>query len=136
MATDLSSLERRLARVADRLTESVEGLITDIGEEIGRELLPATPVDTGFARANWRPSINFPSDTPVSFLDPSGQATISRIISVAKRFRVGDTIFITNRIDYIDQLNRGSSPQAPPGFVEIAVNEGTRRAVARRGELL
>ena len=132
MASEFSSLDARLRRVSARLTEGLEQLVSEVIEEVGREVVPATPVDTGFARANWRPSLNAPAPTPVSFLDPSGSATVDRITTVAKRWRVGDQAFIVNRAPYIGKLNQGSSPQAPPGFVQAAARAGLERAFRRR----
>lgn len=131
MAT-LRTLDRRLRRVTERLVVAVEDLTSDIAEEIGRALVPATPVDTGAARANWRPSLNAPAVVPVTRTDPVGSATISRIAVVARQFQIGDTIYIVNNLPYIENLNEGSSPQAAAGFVQRSVSEGTRVAVARR----
>lgn len=126
-----SRLERRLRRISGRLVDGVEEIVSSVASEIGAEVVPATPVDTGFARGNWRPSLNVPSPVPVTILDPTGAATVSRIRAVAQSYRVGDTIFIRNNADYIDLLNRGSSPQAPPGFVQVAVRVGTSRGIRR-----
>jgi hypothetical protein len=106
-------------------------------EEIGREVVgdapgTGTPVDTGFARANWRPSINAPASSPISFLDPTGKATISRIIIVGLRWQVGDVFYITNRTPYIGALNAGHSPQAPAGFVQRAAKAGLATGIKRR----
>ncbi|MGB5810117.1 MAG: hypothetical protein WBG86_06275 [Polyangiales bacterium] len=132
MASDISSLDERLDRVADRLTAGVEGLFADLIAFTGAALVITTPVDTGFARGNWRPSLNTPSPTPISTLDPSGQATISRIETVGKLWRVGDTAYIVNRAPYIGRLNQGSSPQAPAGFVQAALQDGLREAFQSR----
>lgn len=131
-STDIRTLEARLDKIADRLTDGVELLMEDLITFIGIAVVITTPVDTGFARANWRPSLNIAAPTPVSFLDPTGSATIARIETVAKRWRIGDTAFLTNRAPYIGKLNQGSSPQAPAGFVEAAVTEGTREAIQKR----
>lgn len=126
----MAQLSRRLARAAARLEIGVSGVIAIVGTSIGREIVPATPVDTGFARANWRPSLNAPAIVPVSELDPTGQATVARIATVSSRYRVGDTLFIVNNAPYIGALNAGSSPQAPAGFVQRSVREGTAKALA------
>lgn len=128
---DIRTLERRLNRVSDQITRSMEALVGDVIEEIGDRLVPATPVLTGFARANWRPSLNVPVDIPVSFLDPSGGATVARIATLAARWRLGDIAYIRNNIEYIASLNRGSSPQAPPDFVAKAAREGREAAFSR-----
>jgi hypothetical protein len=137
MAT-LRQLEGRLERVTRRLERGFSRVLQQVGNSVGEELVPATPVDTGFARANWRPALNSPAVVPVSALDPSGAATIAKIKSVSNRARVGDTIFIVNNAPYISQLNAGSSPQASPRFVQEAVRKGTKIGIAsfRGGRLL
>ncbi len=128
----IGTLDRRLLLASERITRSIEALVADVIEEIGNRLVPATPVDTGFARANWRPSLNVPIDIPVSFLDPSGQATMARIATVAARWRIGDVAYIRNNIAYIAALNAGSSPQAHPDFVARAARDGRRAAFRKR----
>jgi hypothetical protein len=109
----------------------VEQLVEAVTEEIGRDVVTATPVLTGFAAGNWRPSLNAPATVPITFNDPTGSATIARISTTARQYRIRDTVFIVNNAPYIADLNRGSSPKAPAGFVEAAVRSGTARAIAR-----
>lgn len=124
MAT-LGELEGRLNRIVNRLNVGLRRVVAEVATQIAEELVPGTPVDTGFARANWRPSLNAPAIVPVSQLDPTGAATIAKIVTVGQRWKPGDTLFITNNAPYIAALNNGSSPQALPGFVEDAVETGT-----------
>lgn len=129
--------ERLFREVALRLEGAVEGFVREIVTELA-ELPGATPVDTGLARGNWRPSLNFPVQDPTSLPDPTGAAAAERIRSVARQYRIGDTVYVVNRVPYIGQLNAGSSPQALPGFVEAEVDEAVRRAserIASRGIL-
>ena len=129
MAT-LAQLEGRLGGTVSRLKFQFTAIMASVGSSIGAELVPATPVDTGYARANWRPSLNAPAVLPISFLDPTGQATVSKISAVSGRYRLGDTIFITNNAPYIGALNAGHSPQADAGFVQEAIERGVTRALA------
>ncbi len=136
MAT-LRSLEGRLRRVNRRLENGLTRLMAELGKEVGRTLVEATPVDTGFARANWRPTLNVPAGRPVTFLDPTGAATSARIAAIARSWKVGDTIYIVNNAPYIGLLNRGSSPQAPANFVKDTVDSATSRVLASfRGGLV
>lgn len=121
----LRTLEARLDGVTDKLTTGLEKLMETIAEEIGEEVVASTPVDTGYARANWRPSVNAPLDDPVSFLDPTGRGAIGRIRTVARTAKLGDKIYIKNNAPYIETLNAGSSSQAPSGYVQIAIKRGT-----------
>ncbi len=130
MAITLAQLEGRLGQIANGLERGAARLLGEMAKEVGERLVIATPVDTGFARANWRPSINAPAEVPVSQLDATGAATIAKITTVGRRARAGDTIFITNNAPYIGALNAGSSPQAEAKFVEKAIKDGRAAALA------
>jgi len=136
MATSRSmdELGRRIGDLSKALASNIENVMAEVVTEIGREVVLATPVDTGYARGNWRPSINSPAESPISFLDGTGQATISRIAIVGRRYRTGDVVYIVNRAPYIGALIAGSSPQAPPNFHVNALIQGERTAFRRARE--
>jgi hypothetical protein len=123
----LRTLEARLDGVTDKLTLGLERLMESLAEEIGEEVVADTPVLTGYARANWRPSVNAPLDDPVSFLDPTGRGAIGRIRAVARTAKLSDKIYIKNNAPYIEQLNAGRSKtqQPTPGYVQRAIKRGT-----------
>lgn len=125
------SLANRLDRLARSLVTRVQEVVQTVAIEIGDEVVSRTPVLTGYARGNWRPSVNEPERRPVSVLDPTGAQTIARIRTVARTSRPGDEVIISNNIDYIAALNAGHSPQAPAGYIETAVRVGTERGVAK-----
>ena len=108
------------ADVMAGLRRAVEEAVVGVAVNVQAELVEATPVDTGFAAANWQLSIGEPADGTV---DLSG--------SVADL--VGYTIdqgpvYSTNNATYIQRLNAGSSTQAPAGFVEVAIAQGVARS--------
>ncbi len=79
-------------------------------------IVKKTPVDTGRARGNWNVSVDS-IDRSVN-----EEATVPQTMNVKK----GDgmkPIFITNSLDYIHDLEDGTSTQAPRGMVAITVNE-------------
>jgi hypothetical protein len=102
-----------------------------------------TPVDTGWARANWMPSVGEPilledkrnpepGDVAIRAADQ--QKGLNDLLS----YRLTDgPIFSTNNVVYIVPLNEGHSPQSPPGFVQAAMEKAIRetevRAVTQRG---
>lgn len=100
-----------------------------------------TPVDTGWARANWAPNIGTPL-TAVIGERPKKTAGTGRKRdkkgkfvggaggdpSVLLTYRLGQgPIFITNNVPYIKFLNEGSSKQAPAGFIQAAVARATKQ---------
>jgi hypothetical protein len=89
-------------------------------------LIEDTPVDTGWARSNWVPSIGEAfADLDGSRKSVSGAAQQGGMLDVAAYddLAVGD-LFITNNVPYILSLNAGHSQQAPAGFVEAAIERG------------
>jgi hypothetical protein len=87
----------------------IKKLISEkISKEMAKSILPmitelkeVTPIDTGLARASWKVS-------PI----------------------VEDAVNITNDVPYIEQLNSGSSKQAPAYFIEkVALKYGTPNGV-------
>mgnify|MGYP000225720258 CR=1 FL=1 len=97
------------AALARRVAERTRDLTINAAAEIAA----ATPVDTGFARANWQITIGAPA---------TGTVTAPSLASLEgyDPERDGST-FITNNANYIQRLNGGHSQQAPAGFVEAAI---------------
>lgn len=87
-----------------------------------------TPVDTGWARANWVPSIGTPQTTTEgtreaaeagSVSTAGQQAGIAKVVTSYKHQQ--GAVYISNNVPYILRLNEGSSQQAPKGFVQNAI---------------
>lgn len=103
----------------------------------------ATPVDTGFARSDWRPSVGSPivtrSARPKSEAEAKAIARSqraehnakARIIATGYKIKMGPA-FITNAVPYMKYLNEGSSAQAPKRFVERAVETAVKSFNGRR----
>ncbi|MFL6864115.1 MAG: hypothetical protein ACJ8DZ_14060 [Allosphingosinicella sp.] len=93
-----------------------------------------TPVDTGWARANWLPSIGAPAAVDSSKRDPT-PLDISARVQLADQgrndvlsWRLTDgAIFTTNSVPYIEALNDGHSPQSPRGWVQTAIEKGIKQ---------
>jgi len=101
---------------------------------IDQALVLATPVDTGRARANWQVGIDKPITEPIDETDVSGQTTLDKNNVIIRGRKSGQSIHITNNVDYIEQLNQGSSSQAPANFVGLAVQEAV--SFLRRQKIL
>jgi hypothetical protein len=93
-------------------------------------LIQTTPVDTGWARANWVVTIGEPWEDLVGDEKQARRGDIDTITGLQSSSRLfsydlamGD-VFISNNVPYIQRLNEGYSQQAPSGFVEAAVEAG------------
>tara|TARA_R110000803_G_scaffold70656_1_gene133612 strand:- start:240 stop:602 length:363 start_codon:yes stop_codon:yes gene_type:complete len=74
-----------------------------------------TPVDTGRARANW----NIGAGSP----DLSTTTDTSSELPNVKKGDGERAIYITNNLDYISELEDGSSKQSPNGMVAVTMLE-------------
>ena len=81
----------------EEVTQEVREELGEEGVDLLRSLRESTPIQTGFARSRWR----------VSRTNPE--------------LGMESGITITNDAEYIDDLNMGSSQQAPARFIEQAV---------------
>lgn len=122
--------------VSERVRAQVQRKISTYGTTLIQQLVLATPILTGQAKANWQAVIGAPGgqfiglDGPTS--DPRDLAhgppqrvdygayaeTASRI---AASYQPGQVLYIFSNLPYIERLNDGYSLQAPAGFVEAAI---------------
>lgn len=120
----ISVIVRELERVTERV---VVTLTLDANANFTED----TPIDTGWAAANWIPSIGAGSagaptpttregrEAAVAGQRAAQQAAITAL-ATGYSIRAGAT-FITNGVPYIVDLNEGSSQKAPAGFVQAGI---------------
>ena len=99
------------------------------------QTLPAaTPVDTGFARGKWTPTVGAaatniterPGDEGAARSQGAAalEANKAKAKSIASTYLVKQgSVFITNTTPYVVFLDQGSSSQAPANFVSRAVQD-------------
>ena len=137
----ISAIGRRIEQAELGERENVKS-VARIGN---REVVRATPVDTGLARSNWIASpgapASFSRSTPFA---PLPQGTDSRKFNetananaaIQENERAIDqrqseqVLNITNNVSYVQRLNDGSSVQAAAGFVQRAI-QASRIAASR-----
>lgn len=135
---DLRQFGRKMKVKGALVEENAGKLLRKVALAVDSAVVLATPVDTGRARSNWQVEIGQPASGTIEPLtgvrkgfEGSGSAVAAASIEAAKAVIEtavpGDTIHITNNLDYIGRLNDGWSAQAPAGFVEEAVQNGVQR---------
>lgn len=127
--------------IAD-LKNFVRGEIVALGLNVNANLRDSpplgTPIDTGWASANWVPSVDAPfienseppddiSASQVAARSATAQQGVNSILGW--NFNNG-SIFSTNNVPYIGPLNAGSSPQTPAGFIQTAVERAVTQTAA------
>lgn len=127
-----SAQERaQIGRITKALERVAGRLVTKITLDVDANLRESTPVDTGWARANWVPAIGSPYIADLSGIDPSSehqavasaQGRASAGQAAVLGYKLGPRVFVTNNVPYISRLNGGSSAQAPAGFVQRAISK-------------
>lgn len=116
--------------VGDALAAYLAAVAIELTLEVTANLIEATPVDTGHARANWVPGIGDPPEDE----QPAG-AQAAGMAAVAT-YKLGDgPLNITNNVPYIGPLLNGHSSQAAPGWDLAAVDAAVATVQARHDGL-
>lgn len=129
---NLKALGANLRRRARAVETNADTLVKECTLTILQELVVDTPVDVGTAKSNWQVNIAVPASGVLPAYNPghkgstgtqnardafdAGRAALSQ-------YTHGSAVHITNNLDYISDLNEGTSRQAPPGYVQDAVLE-------------
>jgi len=134
MGTNLSQAMAEMTQIADMIHGEVQKVEQDLVEIIFDTLVgnppEGTPVDTGWASANWVVSVNSPIGGSVpdkgNVSGAKGVSESSLTTFLSTDLSNISSIFITNRVSYIEALNNGTaSQQSNMDFVDLAVQKGT-----------
>lgn len=114
----IEALEHELAKVQSDTTLAVLD-----------RLLDANPVDTGWSRANWIPTVGEPDLTPKAVIGSPAQTAIGAgVAEIMQATNPTEDQHLSNQVPYIEALGDGHSPQAEAGWVERAADEGEKIA--------
>lgn len=129
--TDLRAFSKRMDKQAKGIPINATKIQKRAFLAVDAAVVSATPVDTGRARSNWLPSVGLPAGgkrvaftpgTKGSTGQANTEAAIAAAVAITAGFKGGASLFVTNNLDYIRDLNAGKSTQAPNGlFVEMAI---------------
>lgn len=134
----------RINTVGNTLVVNASKIIREAAMAAAKEVILRTPVKTGAARINWKLSIGTPKanllkgpNTPK--VDTNRQIASTKALNDAanaiKGWKEGKgSIFIANPVDYISDLDDGTSDQARAGMTLFAV--AAARDILRKARLL
>ena len=114
------SLDHFKIQSRDVASQVFRKIVIDLDSAVVRD----TPVDTGRARGNWFPTLNSPSDETTNDkrrYTRTGNAVIGRVSETAKSAELGDTVWLTNNLPYINRLENGYSEKSTDGMVGINI---------------
>lgn len=140
-ATNLPQFNVDLDKFARNLRIDTVTLVKKVGFDLFSSIVRRTPVDTGWARANWFMTVSFPDYTsqpagPRQAYKGGGGGAQAQATARANRtigeYQSLESLWIQNNTPYIAMLESGSSQQAPSGMVAVTLLEFAR--MVRRAE--
>ena len=114
------------AEIGAELVEEINRQIRILAVDLDQRIVLKTPVKTGRARANWLVGLGAPRRGTVSSADEKGGATIVKNTQEIQKTKPGQDIWLSNNLPYIQNLERGTSKQAPAGMVSESLRELAR----------
>lgn len=133
-----TELRNYSSRIVPAIIRDVQA---DITIAIYRNIVRNNPVLTGLSRFNWFATIGTKSSetttavSPVSFGTAAAGEELDRLrpmLTALRLLPLGQKVWLTNNLPYIDLLENGSSKMAPHGIAELAILqalEGVKRGV-------
>jgi len=119
--------------VEDFAVVDVPAIVLSVQKQIAlrglASLVKRTPVDTGRARNNWQvgidqepPDVLYPAAQAFSG-DKSGSPAVNKGTSKIRSLRPFCVCYLTNNVEYILDLENGSSAQAPNGMLSVTLHD-------------
>ena len=111
-----------LKKFADLTEDKMEVVVKKSFIGLSSDIIKDTPVDKGTLRANCFPAVNKFDDSTTKATDKSGAGAIANVRDEANRYRLGDTLTLSNNLPYAQRIEfEGWSKKAPAGMVRINV---------------
>ena len=119
---------KAIVRGVSQVTERAVRAIT---LDLHAHLVESTPVDTGWARANWVPRVGRPIEEPVGAPGAGGvaeaQGAAAAGVGSIFGYRLSrGAVFVTNNVPYIERLNEGHSAKEPAAFVQRCIRQAVQ----------
>ncbi len=99
---------------ASKFPQQMDALARQSCQQVSENVIAATPVDTGFLRGSWQPSIGRPLPGDGSAGAGAALAALSMTIP---QMRAGETYYLTNNANYAEFVEFGTSTMQARYFV-------------------
>lgn len=102
--------------------KAIEDVVKFTCEDILKDLVHASPVDTGRYKGNWQVTFNSMPLFALNNYDQSGGDTIATGLAQISKFAKGSgvtSIWFSNMLVYANALEYGHSMQAPNGVLGV-----------------
>lgn len=103
--------------------QKLDGFARQVCFEMAERVVDATPVDTGFLRGSWQPSIGEPSLDHQGKTDKAGAAAQAAVALVIPQVKAGDRFYMMNNAAYARPVEYGTSKMAGRYYVTDTVKK-------------
>lgn len=118
--SDVNKFTLNLDAFVNSMYVNVAELQKTVAFDLFARIVKKTPKRTGRAQSSWTMAVNRVDRT----VKPAGRKSYPPAKAPAVKNKVGDTIWISNNLPYIESLEQGRSrQQAPHGMVAISIEE-------------
>ena len=134
MPGGLDDLARRMREHGHNVTVNLNNKTRRVALAIDSKIVEAMPVDVGRAKSSVVVTVGEPSSVVTQeayFPGKKGntegeniRAALDQAKAAVANRQLGEEIHININLPYIGRLNEGYSPQAKPGFIEQAIQDG------------
>jgi hypothetical protein len=125
--TNLQKFNADLDKFAKKVELDIQTTVKKVGIDLFTMIVKRTPVDTGRCRASWQinagdinnevaPKREGKDPIPMGVMTPS-----SEVKAATLKYPKLESIYITNSLDYAQELEHGSSKQSPSGMVAVSI---------------
>ena len=137
----MKTLNSQLKRFDKDIKKRINRFKINFAKTILLLLVERTPVDTSKALSNWIVGLGKQNSRKIEAhatgVDGSTQSisagvTISLGGAIIQRAKVGEIVYITNNVDYIELLNMGYSTQAERHYIEHCVTDAVEQMKRER----
>ena len=132
----MRTLSSQLQKFDKDIKQRVNRYKIQFAKTILLKLIDATPADTSKALSNWIVGLTHAKGkviTPYAYgMDGNTRWQSSAMAysighRVIERAKVGEIVYITNSVDYIELLNMGYSPQADEYYIQECVESSAEQ---------
>ncbi len=117
MAISLTKAAEDAAKAVKEVKVDLTHCYRETLYDIGDSLVFFTPLKTGLASSNWNVGKGRISTVRNPKEGLKGTASLQAIGSQVSSINLGDTAIFSNPVEYIDDLELGTSRQAPAGMI-------------------
>lgn len=114
---DGKTFEAQIGKWAASVPHKMDAFARQVVQELASRVVQRTPVDTGFLRGSWQPSIGEPSLTHKGSEDKAGAKVSAAISVIIPQIKAGVKFYLMNNANYARPVEYGTAKMAGRHYV-------------------